>query len=80
MNHFAVACLCLAVTVLARAEATEYFVRVDGSDANDGLTRVTAFATVQRGVDALQAGDTLTIGPGEYFKSVSRENLGSEQA
>ncbi len=57
--------------------ATEYFVSKTGSDVNDGISREKAFATVQKGVDALEAGDVLTIGPGEYAESVHRENLGS---
>ncbi len=60
--------------------ADEYFVGLDGSDANDGLSRASAFATVQRGVDALDPGDTLTITPGEYHENVSREDLGSMEA
>ena len=31
-------------------------------------------------MDALKPGDTLTIGPGEYFESVKRANLGSPDA
>ncbi len=58
----------------------EYFVSVTGDDARDGLSRETAFATVQRGVDALAAGDTLTILPGEYRGAVYREGLGSADA
>lgn len=54
----------------------DYFVDPVGSDANDGRSPATAFATIQRGVDALAAGDTLIIQPGEYFGSVSRESLG----
>lgn len=71
-----IACLSVAVALITSVRATERFVSVDGSDANDGLSRETAFATVQKGVDALAAGDVLTIGPGEYREAVSRENLG----
>jgi len=60
------------------ALASEYFVSEEGSDDNDGVSKAAAFATVQRGVDALQPGDTLTIGPGEYFGSVRREGMGAE--
>ncbi len=59
--------------------ATEYFVSPRGSDGADGLGPDRAFATVQRGVDALAAGDTLTILPGEYYESVFREGLGSAE-
>lgn len=60
--------------------ATEYVVATDGNDDHDGLTREAAFASIQRGVDALAPGDTLTILPGVYAGSVSREGLGSPDA
>ncbi len=58
----------------------EYFVSPKGDDARDGRTPATAFATVQKGVDALPPGGVLTIAPGEYFGSVHREGLGSPDA
>jgi len=58
--------------------ATDYFVSKTGDDSQTGLSREKAFATVQKGVDALAAGDTLTIGPGEYLESVQRSGLGTE--
>ena len=70
----------LAVFAAMNIHAAEYFVTKKGNDANNGMSRETAFATIQKGVDALKAGDTLTIGPGEYFESVERENLGSADA
>lgn len=60
--------------------AAEFFVAVDGSDAHDGSSALHAFATIQRGLDALQTGDTLTILPGEYFGPSSRRGLGGEAA
>ncbi|MFU8803768.1 MAG: hypothetical protein ACNA8W_08175 [Bradymonadaceae bacterium] len=54
-----------------------YFVRTDGDDEADGASPQTAFATIQRGLDAMEAGDTLSIGPGEYFGSVRRDGLGN---
>lgn len=62
------------------SSATEYFVAPDGDDTRDGLSHVAAFGTVQKGVDALAPGDTLTILPGEYAEGVKRANLGSESA
>jgi len=59
------------------AVAAEYFVNKQGNDANNGGSRQAAFLTIQKGVDALQAGDTLTIGPGEYPENVKRDGLGS---
>lgn len=57
---------------------TAYFVARHGDDDHDGLSRADAFATIQRGVDALEPGDTLTILPGEYLGSVMREGLGAD--
>lgn len=69
---------CAAFAVSA---ATEYFVGVDGcDDGNDGLSPVSAFGSIQRGVDALGEGDILTILPGEYFETVFREDLGGAGA
>ncbi|HWL54336.1 MAG TPA: chondroitinase-B domain-containing protein [Chthoniobacteraceae bacterium] len=58
----------------------EYFVGKKGSDRNDGRSVESAFLTIGKGVEALAAGDTLTIAPGEYFEAVYRENLGSAEA
>lgn len=57
--------------------AADYYVTKDGSDELDGTSYETAFATVQRGIDALAPGQTLVIGPGEYFGAVRAEPLGS---
>lgn len=65
----------ITITLLA-----DYFVSKQGSDANDGTSWETAFLTVQKGVDALAPGDRLTIGPGEYFESVNRTDLGGPDA
>ncbi len=85
----ALCCLCFLFPSLSLEAQTEeppkepvkeWFVSVDGSDANDGLTLETAFSTVQKGLDQLQAGGTLTIGPGEYSEAVRRDGLGSDSA
>lgn len=69
--------LSLAVAVNG---GVEYRVAPGGSDESDGLTRQTAFSSIQRGLDVLQPGDTLTIEPGEYFGAVSRTGLGRNEA
>lgn len=71
-----IAVMCYGLAVMGSGFATEYYVSLAGSDKHDGLTRGAAFRSIQRGVDALEAGDTLTIAPGEYFESVSRRGLG----
>jgi len=63
----------------ASAFAAEYFVSPLGNDASPGSTQAEAFRTIQRGVDALAAGDTLTICPGEYFEHVWRKDLGDSE-
>ncbi len=72
--------LCALFAICPLLAQTEYFVATTGADAADGLSRETAFATIQHGVDVLQPGDTLTILPGEYFEHISREDLGSADA
>lgn len=69
--------LCTAMGVAAAHAGTEYFVGKQGNNTHDGLGRQTAFATIQKGVDTLQPGDTLTILPGEYHETVRRDGLGS---
>lgn len=70
----------MALLLCLPLSAAEYFVSPNGNDTNDGLSPGSAFASVQRGVDRLEAGDTLTILPGEYFGSVRREGIGGAHA
>ena len=58
------------------AVAAEHFVNKQGNDANNGSSRQTAFLTIQKGVDALKPGDTLAVGPGEYFENVKLYEFG----
>lgn len=62
--------------VFAGLEST-YFVSKYGDDTNDGTSPESAFATISRGIEAMSAGDTLTIGPGEYHENLYSEGLGS---
>ncbi|MBL8825435.1 MAG: right-handed parallel beta-helix repeat-containing protein [Planctomycetaceae bacterium] len=61
---------------MSTVEARDYFVSATGNDASNGQGRDTAFATIQKGVNALAPGDTLQIGPGEYREFVEREKFG----
>lgn len=70
----------LVFLLIVSAHGADYFVGKGGDDQQDGRSRATAFRTIQKGVDALQPGDTLTIGPGEYHEAVSRAGLGSDEA
>ncbi len=62
------------------AERAAVYVTRDGDDTQDGTTRETAFASLQRAVNALQPGQTLVMGPGEYFGAVVVDHLGSLDA
>lgn len=57
---------------------TDYFVSKAGRDDNDGLSGGKAFLSIRKGVDSLNEGDVLTIGPGEYFERVIRNDLGGD--
>ncbi|HRU06162.1 MAG TPA: right-handed parallel beta-helix repeat-containing protein, partial [Candidatus Brocadiia bacterium] len=67
-----------AALVLAagQAWAATYYVEASGADANDGLSRAQAFGSISKGVAALQAGDTLEVGPGVYHEQVAIEKSG----
>jgi hypothetical protein len=73
--------LCGLTGILAAwpAVGADVFVNKQGNDGNTGGGRDKAFLTVQKGLDALKPGDTLTIGPGEYFENAARTNLGNAQ-
>jgi len=77
MNMAAAVLLGAMLASQSGVQGAEYFVNKQGSDTNNGASRGTAFLTIQKGVDALKPGDTLTIGPGEYFENVQRTDLGS---
>ena len=75
-NALSVLSALAALVAALPATGAEYFVSQRGNDTNDGRTTEAAFLTIQKGVDALGPGDTLTIGPGEYFENVTRDKLG----
>ncbi|MBE6406434.1 MAG: DUF1565 domain-containing protein [Lentisphaerae bacterium] len=56
----------------------EYFTGTNGSDSNPG-TEHAPFKTIQKGVNILQPGDTLTILPGIYRESVTWRFNGSAE-
>jgi len=43
-----------------------YYVGMAGSDTNAGISRATPFATIQKAVDGVQAGDTVIVMEGTY--------------
>ena len=71
---------CLAIGVCSTTVGADDDVPTAGDDGQDGRSPSRAFATIQRGVDALKPGDRLTVAPGEYFGSVRRVGLGGPDA
>lgn len=80
IRRWVMALLAAAAVCTSVASSAEYFVNKKGRDSNNGASRATAFLTIQKGVNALKPGDTLTIGPGEYFENVERADLGNAGA
>lgn len=62
------------------AMAEEFFVTKQGNDTDEGSSRATAFLTIGKGIEVMKSGDILTIGRGEYFESIVRDELGSMDA
>ena len=55
----------------------DFYVTRSGNDTRDGKTRETAFATIQHAVNVLGPGQTLVVGPGEYFGAIVASHLGN---
>ncbi len=53
-------------TVTLKVLALSYYVSSAGSDTNDGRSRVTAWATLQKAASTMVAGDALIVGAGSY--------------
>ncbi|MDX2167740.1 MAG: PKD domain-containing protein [Deltaproteobacteria bacterium] len=72
--------LCALLVLLAPpARAAVYLVAVSGDDAGSGGPE-SPWRTIGRGAAALQPGDTLIVGPGEYVESVPLTRSGEPQA
>ena len=57
------------LTVQPPAAGVQYFVATNGSDSNSG-TQVSPFRTINRGANALHAGETLVVRAGTYNETV----------
>ena|GEM_PF-1435049 len=67
----------LSVAPISLAEAATYYVAKNGSDTNNGAD-TNPWLTVQRGVGALNAGDTLIIREGIYNETMTVSRSGTE--
>ncbi len=67
-------CLATAATTVT---AAEFFVSPTGDDENPG-TKANPFATIQAGVNRLQAGDALVIREGVYREAVTFPESGTQ--
>lgn len=59
--------------------ADVYYVRVNGSDTNNGLTSESAFASLERFAEVARAGDTVYIGAGTYDEQARFQSSGQEE-
>ena len=59
------------VALMGVASATEYYVKTNGDNSDNGLTIDTAWASIQYGFETLNAGDTLYIVDGTYHETPS---------
>ena len=55
----------------------EYYVKTNGNNLNDGLSLANAFASITKGVQVVQPGDTLYIMPGLYSELVALVTSGT---
>ena len=65
--------------IIDESKAT-YFVSVDGSDENDGHTRKTAFATMQRAANVVKPGETVLVTKGVYHAGFHIAKRGTKDA
>ncbi len=71
---------CLPLFAVLGGHAATYHVSPTGIDANNGLSGVTAFATIQHGADVAVAGDSVLVHPGNYQGFAAMDNSGTAGA
>ena len=64
---------------LTNAQAAEYFVSVEGDDANPG-TKAAPFRSIQKAADVVKPGDTCFVRKGVYHETIRPANSGAEGA
>jgi hypothetical protein len=70
---FCADCFCYYLDARAQKLIVYYVDAADGNDLNDGLTPETAFATIQKGIDTAQDGDTVIVADGIYTGAGNRD-------
>ncbi|MCL4196509.1 MAG: hypothetical protein KJZ69_03365 [Phycisphaerales bacterium] len=75
------ALMALTFAPAALADGLTLYVRAEGSDANDGFSSASALRSIQRAVAlATGSGNTIIVGPGVYYESISIGSGGGEPA
>lgn len=64
----------LAMASMLHVQAANLFVRIDGDDAQDGLSWATAKSSIQLAIDAAQDGDTVKVAQGLYNQAIKIKN------
>ena len=70
----------VGLAVPARAAGAVYYVSNKGSDANNGTSPASAFATVQKALDVAQPGTTINLEAGRYIQAVVTKTAGTAGA
>lgn len=65
-KRIAVVCLAASLLMMGAAHATTYYVATTGNDNNAGTSAGSPFKTIQRGINATSAGDTVSVAAGVY--------------
>ena len=74
-----VACSLLYITLSAQA-ATNWYVTPTGAGNRDGRSSANAFNSIQQALDAVQPGDTIYLGDGDYFQALITKRHGTANA
>ena len=68
--------LCAAGIFTAKSQ-TVYYVQITGNDFNDGISWVTAFATVTKALSVAASGDQIWVSQGTYYPTSSTDRTKS---
>lgn len=77
LRHLVFATLLLSIFRQASATGVNYFVSPTGNDANNGISALTPFGTLQHGLDVCLPGDTLNAMSGVFNEAVWVNGSGS---